>query len=323
MIIDSHMHLVGSGWVRGKFLRASSRAFARRYNRVHGTNYTPSEYLDKVARTYVDPDADELVKLMDKIGIDVGVIFSVDWAPLTGEGRVTNREVNRHFAEVARRHPGRFWPLCALDPRRGDAIEQATEAIEKWDMKGFKLMPSAGFYPDDPICFPLYEKCREWGVPIMFHSGGWEIHWQYAQPMYIASAAEEYPEVNMILAHASLESWEQAMLMASIMPNIYMDISITGQWEYWLHSEKFYEWLRNLTDESGADKILFASDWPGPNSWTPLDKWLDAIREPKTKIKFTPEEKELILGKAAQEAFGIPDDFRTNPQFKEIEGGKA
>ena len=319
MIIDAHVHLVGSGWVRGKFLQSSSRAFASRYNRVHGTNLTPSEYLDQVSRKYIDPNADELVLTMDKAGIDVAVIFSVDWAPLTGEARITNKEVNHHFAEVAKRHPGRFWPLCALDPRRGDVLEQAKVAIEEWGMKGFKLMPSAGFYPNDPVCFPLYEKCAEWGVPVMTHSGGWEIHWEYAQPMYIASAAEAYPNVNFIMAHAGLESWQQALLAASIMPNVFLDISITGQWEYWLHSEEFYRWLRNLVDQAGPEKILFASDWPGPNSWTPLAKWVAAIREPKTKIKFSAKEREIILSRAAQKAFGIPDNFRDSQEKNSAE----
>ena len=319
MIIDAHVHLVGSGWVRGKFLQSSSRAFASRYNRVHGTNLTPSEYLDQVSRKYIDPNADELVLTMDKAGIDVAVIFSADWAPLTGEARITNKEVNHHFAEVAKRHPGRFWPLCALDPRRGDVLEQAKVAIEEWGMKGFKLMPSAGFYPNDPVCFPLYEKCAEWGVPVMTHSGGWEIHWEYAQPMYIASAAEAYPNVNFIMAHAGLESWQQALLAASIMPNVFLDISITGQWEYWLHSEEFYRWLRNLVDQAGPEKILFASDWPGPNSWTPLAKWVAAIREPKTKIKFSAKEREIILSRAAQKAFGIPDNFRDSQEKNSAE----
>ena len=319
MIIDAHVHLVGSGWVRGKFLQSSSRAFASRYNRVHGTNLTPSEYLDQVSRKYIDPNADELVLTMDKAGIDVAVIFSADWAPLTGEARITNKEVNHHFAEVAKRHPCRFWPLCALDPRRGDVLEQAKVAIEEWGMKGFKLMPSAGFYPNDPVCFPLYEKCAEWGVPVMTHSGGWEIHWEYAQPMYIASAAEAYPNVNFIMAHAGLESWQQALLAASIMPNVFLDISITGQWEYWLHSEEFYRWLRNLVDQAGPEKILFASDWPGPNSWTPLAKWVAAIREPKTKIKFSAKEREIILSRAAQKAFGIPDNFRDSQEKNSAE----
>jgi len=61
MVIDVHQHLVGSGWVRGKFIRSTSKAMASRYNIIHGTKYDNSEYLTKVARTYLDPDADELV----------------------------------------------------------------------------------------------------------------------------------------------------------------------------------------------------------------------------------------------------------------------
>lgn len=314
MFVDAHVHLVGSGWVRGKFTRSAMRAQVIRYNRVHGTKYDIGDLIEKVMRKYIDPDGDGLVKTMDSASIDVAVIFNVDWALVTGEARTTNKEVNLHFAEVAKKHAGRFWPLCALDPRRGDAIEQATEAVEKWGMKGFKLMPSAGFYPTDPVCFPLYHKCAEWGVPIMMHSGGWEIHWEYAQPWHIASAAEQFPEVNFIMAHAGLESWQQALLPASILPNVFLDISLTGQWEYWLHREEFYRWLRHLVDEAGPEKILFASDWPGPNNWTPLDEWVEAIRNPKTGIVFSQEEREWMLGRAAQQVFGIPDNFRVAAQ---------
>ena len=123
MIIDAHVHLVGSGWVKGKFTRSAMRAQSTRYNRVHGTNYSVSELIDNVMRKYIDPDGDELVKTMDKAGVDLAVIFSVDWALVTGEARITNREVNHHFSEVAKRHPGRFWPLC-LDPRRATCLSK-------------------------------------------------------------------------------------------------------------------------------------------------------------------------------------------------------
>lgn len=309
MIIDTHVHLVGSGWVRGKFLRSSSRAMSIRYNRTHGTSYTPAEYLDKVARSYVDPDGDKLVGNLDKAGVDVGVIFSVDWATLTGEARVLNKDINKHFSEVAKRHAGYFWPLVAIDPRRPDAAEQVEEGVREWGMKGVKLMPSAGWYPDNPQFFRFYDKVRELELPIVWHSGGWEIGWEYAQPMYIASVGEEYPEVPMVMAHAGLESWQQALLAASIMPNIYLDLSLSGQWSYWLNREKFYEWLRYMMDEATASKLLFASDWPGPNNWTPLEEWVDAFRNPKTGIKFSKEEMEMVLGRNAQQVFRIPDNF--------------
>ena len=60
---------------------------------------------------------------------------------------------------------------------------------------------------------------------------------------------------------------------------------------------------------------MWSTDWPGPNNWIPMDKWVEAIKEPKTKVKFSPEEKELMLGKAAQKCFGIPDDFHSSAKY--------
>jgi len=183
-----------------------------------------------------------------------------------------------------------------------DVIEQATEAIEDWGMKGFKLMPSAGFKPNDPLCFPFYAKCADWGVPIMFHSGGLEFNWEYSSPKLIASAAEEFPEVKMIMAHAGLESWEECRLACAALPNVYMDISIR-QFDYQINREKFYDWLRDMIDWTGPWKILFATDAPLPTFYLPTKDWVDAINEPKTDIEFTREERDIILGKAAEAVF--------------------
>jgi predicted TIM-barrel fold metal-dependent hydrolase len=272
------------------------------YNRVHGTNITPDDYIEMV-KERVDPTGEKLIAEMDDAGIDKSVIFGVDWAyGVTGEPKVRNREQNKYLADYAKEFPGRFIPLAALDPRRPDVIEQATEAIEEWGMKGFKLMPSAGFMPNDPLCFPFYEKCAEWQVPIMFHSGGLEFNWQYSSPNLIASAAEEFPEVKMIMAHAGLESWEQCRLACAALPNVYMDISIR-QFDYQINQEKFYGWLRDMIDWTGPWKILFASDAPLPTFYLPNKDWVDAINEPKTDIEFTREERDIILGKAAEAVF--------------------
>ncbi len=302
MIIDAHVHLTRPGYVRKKFLCGNSRMTSSLYNRVHGTNITPDDYIEMV-KERVDPSGEKLIAEMDDAGIDQSVIFGVDWAyGVTGEPKVSNREQNKYLAEYAQEYPGRFIPLAALDPRRPDVIQQATEAIEEWGMKGFKLMPSAGFMPNDPLCFPFYEKCAEWDVPIMFHSGGLEFNWQYSQPNLIASAAEEFPTVKMIMAHAGLESWEQCRLACAALPNVYMDISIR-QFDYQINKQKFYTWLRDMIDWTGPWKILFATDAPLPTFYLPTKDWVQAIREPDTDIEFTREERDIILGKAAEAVF--------------------
>ncbi|MCC6532995.1 MAG: amidohydrolase [Burkholderiales bacterium] len=303
MIIDSHVHLTRPGYVRQRFLGGHARMAASLYNRVHKTSITPQQYVEMV-RSRIDPSGEKLIAEMDAARVDVSVIFGVDWAyAVTGEPRVANREQNRYLAEYARRYPGRFVPLAALDPRRPDALEQATEAIEAWGMKGFKLMPAAGFKPNDPLCFPLYEKCTQWKVPIMFHSGGLEFNWEYGSPNLIASAAEAFPEVNMIMAHAGLESWEQCRLACAALPNCFMDISIR-QFDYRINRHKFYQWLRDMIDWTGPWKILFASDAPLPTFYLPTKDWVAAIDQPQSDVEFTREERDIILGRAAQAVFG-------------------
>jgi hypothetical protein len=304
MIVDVHVHLARPGYVRQKFLLGNSRMASSLYNRAHRTNITPEEYIEKV-RTRSDPTGEKLIEVMDDAGIDVGVTFGVDWAyGVTGEPRVSNYEQNKYNAEYSKQHPGRFIPLCALDPRRPDAIQMATEAIEEWGMKGFKLMPPAGFKPNDPLCFPLYEKCTEWGVPIMFHSGGLEFNWEFGSPNLIASAAELFPDVKMIMAHAGLESWEQCRLACAALPNVYMDLSIR-QLDYMINREKFYQWLRDMIDWTSPWKILFATDTPMPTFLCSVKEWVEAFRNPQTDVHFTRDELDIILGKAAQEVFDI------------------
>jgi predicted TIM-barrel fold metal-dependent hydrolase len=307
MIIDAEVHLVGSGWVRGKYVMAAARAESAKFNLAHKKNVTPEEYLNTYMRPFVDPHCDKMVEDMDQSGIDMAVIWNVDWAfAHTGEPRVTNREQNKIFAENANRHPGRFWPLFAIDPRRPDVMEQFKEAIEEWGMKGLSLYPAAGFYPDNEVCFPLYEKCADLKMPVVLGSGGGEAHWQHSQPMYIASAAERYPEVTFVMAHCGLESWEQAQLAARLLNNVYVDISMR-QWQFHMRQQRFYNWLRDMIDEAGVWKIMWASDWPSQENIVSRANWLKAFQEPDTDIEFTSEEMDIMLGKAAQAVFGIPD----------------
>jgi predicted TIM-barrel fold metal-dependent hydrolase len=274
------------------------------YNRVHNTKITPSDYIESMKKK-ADPDCSKLLADMDKAGVDMSIIFGVDWAyGRTGEPRITNREQNRFHAEMAKKHPDRFVALAALDPRRPDCLDQAREAIEEWGMKGFKLHPSSGWFPTDSVCYPLYEKIADWGLPIVFHSGGGEGNWVPGQPMYIATVAEQFPDIKIIMAHAGMESWQQALVAAAMLPNVFLDISV-HQITFCLRPKKFYTWLRELIDEAGPWKVLFASDAPLPNTFAPLDVWVKAIKEPDTDIAFSREELDVVMGRAAQTVFKL------------------
>jgi len=96
------------------------------------------------------------------------------------------------------------------------------------------------------------------------------------------------------------------MLAARLLNNVFVDISMR-QWQLKLRPQRFYNWLRDMIDESGVWKIMWASDWPSQENIVPRVEWLKAIKEPQTDVEFSKEEIEIILGKAAQAVFSIPD----------------
>jgi len=216
---------------------------------------------------------------------------------------VDQREQNRIHAEVAKKHPDRFIAMGALDPRRGNLMELAKECIEGWGLKGFYLMSAAGFRYEDPICFPLYEKCIDWGVPVNLHCGTEIGHWDWGHPLAIANVVLRYPELTVIMGHAGTGLWGDEVIAVASRPNAYIDFSSCQR--FWQrHPDRFYQWLRDACDDAGPDKIMWASGISA-SEVIPEDEWVKAIKEPKTEIKFSEEEKEWILGKTAQTVFDI------------------
>jgi uncharacterized protein len=317
MIIDTQVHLCGRGWVTRGYLRGrgaasggegggggAETAISATYNKYHGTAYSAQEFHEKVMRPYVeilDASGDNMMKWMDEAGLDKCVIFGVDWAyGMTGEPRVTNKEQNKIHADAAKNHPDRLITLAAIDPRRPDAVAQFVEAVEDWGMKGLKLHPGAGFRADDPACFPMLDKCAEYGLPVYIHTGIQET----SDPIGVSNLASYFPQVKMVMGYAGMQWTERAIGAVMGHKNVYTGIEL-HQRDYVWDSEGFYKWLRRLIDYCTPEKILFSSDSPDGDAMLPEKDWIDVFKNPKTSIKFTGEEMEKILGKSALSVFRI------------------
>jgi len=307
MIIDVHRHLVIKGTVQGSYIQAASKSFSMMYNKANKTHITPREYIDVIVRKEIDPNADNVIAEMDAAGVDVSVIFPVDYGLLLGEPPIHIFDQNKLYAEIARRHAGRMIPFVAIDPRRQGGLKHCEQAYREWGMKGFKLHAGVGYMPDDPVCNWVYEKAAEWDIPIMCHTGGAPsapLHWENSRPAYFASAAARYPETVFILAHAGdVGWWQEAMQAAAWLPNVYLDLSLWQKPFRKMPYREFVAWLRHLTDMVGADKLMFASDAPHPNFHCRLPEWARVFKElPK---EFSQEEKDLILGGTAMQVLGL------------------
>lgn len=303
MIIDSHVHLVGEDWIDRSFFIGMARVAVAPMGKATGEYPDPSALVDNLMPMLTDTTGEKTVANMDAAGVDKACIFAVDYGLLAGEPPVSIEDQNRMVAEAARRFPDRFIPFFTIDPRRPGALELFRRGVEDWGMKGLKLHPTSGYYPYDPVVYPFYEKCVEYGIPVLFHTGSQPapMKFRFAQPIYVDDVAADFPDLPIIMAHVAHQLWEEALMVAGIKPNVYFDFS---GWQIIFnnHPEKFYRMLRAVLDEVGPWRVFFGTDGPYLNVLCPWDRWIKAITEPDLsrcpEVSFTREEIDIIMGKA-------------------------
>ena len=179
-------------------------------------------------------------------------------------------------------------------------------------MRGLKLDPAAGFYPNERMVYPYYEKARELGVPVLFHTGAAipPFRNKYADPIYLDDVTLDFPELTVIAAHFGFGWWQQAAFLISKKTNMVTDIS---GWQPVAARDfgLFCRYLRDMISIAGAHNILFATDGPAFDLYGMDAKWwADLFRSLPEKapagIKFNHEEIEAILHLNARRVLG-PD----------------
>jgi len=307
MIVDFHAHLFSEdlpnrryweGYV--KFAAAvANRSEERIWNRI---------------KDAWDLSGELILKDMDEAGIDKSVISVCDFGlcPQIGESKYTVAEQNRLYADVAAKYPDRLIPFFGIDPRRPQAHHMFEQAIKEWGMKGLKLLPPTGFYPNDKEVYPLYAKAEELEVPVLIHTGPETIplYSKYGQPLFLDEVCNYFPNLKIIAAHGAYCWNEELIDLASNKINLYMDLAA---WQTKTRRRKdleFYKQLRHILNAISARRVLFGSDWPSMRLYMKQKDWVDVFRNipdyvVEAGIEFKPEEMGLILGWTAAKVLGL------------------
>jgi predicted TIM-barrel fold metal-dependent hydrolase len=304
MIIDSHCHLIVDGWYPNSVILGIAAVMRESMGKATGVYLDAADLAASVMPILVDATGEKLAATMDAAGVDRACVFGVDYGLATkDEPKVPIEEQNRVVAEVAKRFSDRLIPFFAIDPRRPNGLEMFQRAVEDWKMRGLKLYPPTGFFPHDSVCYPYYEKCLEYGIPVLLHTGilPAPLKSRFGQPMHLDDVAADFPDLSIIMAHVGLSAWHEALEVVAVKPNVYLDIS---GWQVTCLSNpsEFYRMLRRVLNVVGPWRVFFGSDGPILNPLLPLDRWVEAVKNPDlsscSDISFSNEEKEIILGKA-------------------------
>lgn len=143
--------------------------------------------------------------------------------------------------ELQRAHPGRYWASFFLDPRHPAAIA-GLERLPDLGVRVVKLLPPAGFQPDDPAFDPFWETMQRLGLVAMVHTGfitarhkkeeakaGAFMSSRFANPLYFDQPARKFPELQIILCHLGGALWyEEAAQMVTQHSNVWADVSGFG-----------------------------------------------------------------------------------------------
>jgi uncharacterized protein len=309
LIIDVHTHIWDKDW------RPPWNEDSVIHAMAHALNIS---YTDAQAKLYNswDPTADKTVAEMDKNGVDIALVNRIDYGMVIpgaeNDCRVPLEEQCRLTAQAAKRHEGRLIWGMGIDPRRPGALKLVDLCLGQLGAKCIKFYPPGGFYPNDKIMYPIYEKAVEYDAVVDFHmmpvSEG-PMRSKYCHPLFFEDVAVDFPKLKIMATHGGGPLWYREMLaVVQDRSNIYLNVA------GWQHERRYnavgcYRKIREMMNRVGPKRIMWASDWEGPGIY-PQRSWLKAFQEIPLEVKeagieFTESEIKAFLGESAAEFLGL------------------
>lgn len=230
------------------------------------------------------------------------VVLAVDMEFMNA-GKIPRTYVEQldELKRLTLKYPDNIIPFVHIDPRREMLSgKNGVKWLKKnpW-VKGIKLYPPLGIFPNDERLHPIYEYCEEKGLPIITHCGPsspthnksskkkiremlgdypydkkenkMELCAHFAHPSNYIPVLEKYPNLKLSLAHWGSEiSWEGYMNNPSDKNNwlyIINDMllkypNLYTDVSFSLNNQEYFSVLKVLLeDEQLRKKVLFGSDF--------------------------------------------------------------
>jgi predicted TIM-barrel fold metal-dependent hydrolase len=178
----------------------------------------------------------------------------------------SSRDWNLRTAELVGRRPDLFLGgVASVDPRAPDALEELTWAHDELGLRGMVIQP--GFlemHPTDPRCTPLYELCRERGVPVTIHTG---INFSstgsidYGRPILVDKVACAFPGLTLVCNHGGWPWVLESLAVAWKHPQVLLDFGGIAP-KYLAHPSSGWHPITHWMDNQISRQVLLGTDWP-------------------------------------------------------------
>ena len=351
MIIDSHLHIATAEPGRSYYPQRQSWAvgMAWAYSGQPPYEKDPKTLVDRHQLRISDPEGKYSISSMDYAGVDASVVLPVDYDLAWGQASgISIEEKHQQLRDLMHTYPGRLYPFAGPDPRRLDSFNIFKRAIDEYGLKGFKLIPGAGYYPWDERIYPFYDFCLDRDIPVFTCTqatpGGYRYA-RFSEPTHVGDMLAEFPDLTVVMLHAGFpyyHAFEQAMNVAQGCINTYIQL------DFWIHGyaprpsavgtapnivsdeEAIVKMLARAKGAIGTHRILWGTDsHQGPSfhdehsvfhfGMKRIVDWWKSLPETGKKYgcEFTQEDVNLILGGNAARILGLDNspEWRIEDQY--------
>lgn len=255
---------------------------------------------------------EEIVADLDRHGVVKAVITGRDCEMTYG-----SKSNNDSVIEFVKKYPNKFIGFVGLDPHKGmKAIAELKASVTDLGMRGAAIDPYlAQIYANDAKYYPIYSKCCELDVPIVFTTGAATLVTgaiiDHVAPRYIDFVARDFPELKMIISHGGYPWVNEAIIVAERNANVYIDLS---EYEFSPMAEAYVQAANTMI----ADKILYASAHPFIPFQQALKTYQELPFKPEVRSKIMYENAAKLLGLNPTPAAGLFDSARKEDMVNEI-----
>lgn len=177
-------------------------------------------------------------------------------------------------ARAVSRHPSRFVGFFMLDPTQSDAASRVDHALHSLGLRCICLFPAMQRYSlhDARVTEIVKAAARHAGTAVFVHCGALTVgvrkklglpsrfDVRYGNPLDIQSLAADYPGVPFIIPHFGAGLLREALLVADLCSNVYLDTSSSNRWMAYHPSLTLNDVFRQALLVAGPDRLLFGTD---------------------------------------------------------------
>jgi predicted TIM-barrel fold metal-dependent hydrolase len=177
-------------------------------------------------------------------------------------------------ARAVSRHPSRFVGFFMLDPTGPDAASIAEHALRTLGLRGICLFPAMQRYSlHDARVGAIVDLAAAYpGTAVFVHCGALSVgvrkklglpsrfDVRYGNPLDVHALATDHPDLAFIIPHFGAGLFREALLVADLCSNMYLDTSSTNRWMAYHASLSLRDVFRQALEVAGPDRLLFGTD---------------------------------------------------------------